>query len=341
MGTVSNVSAGSKVTTTDFNTLQTEAAALLAAPSGTYVDNATSGDVQGYDGTISSSQVSFTDSIEAAQWNSLIDDLTLVHKHRKGVATLLSPELPDILTETAPDGRITADRYNDLVDIHNQNYNDRFSVHITNVSVDTATTGTLAANWNGNNQHVFNMTFASENDKFVFFNSGGSLRITASATYTGSELKSIDWKDLVENIEQVDIYANKTEYTAPDIYSGGTKLISYQGWYFLDSKPDGTPDTEVYKFLSSKDGGTPEYNENYVRYRFRRNSNTSYSFFLDFYDIDTGDQTGTGAPVDENVQTVINTTVSVIYPTNASFITATRPTFSANGSTVGFTATYP
>lgn len=333
MGTVTNVSTVNSITAAKYNELRDAVADMLDTPSGSYVDDGTAGTIQGYDHTITAQQVALGDKVTNAEWNDLISDVSLIFDHRTG-ANPSSPALPTLNTGD----EITADRFNDIVTNHNANYNDRFTVDSTNVSIATATTGTLAAGWNGSNSHVFNMTFASENDKFVFFNTGGSLRITASATYSGSEPKSLDWKNMVTNLEQVDIFADGTTYTNSS-YAGGTKLVSYQGWYFLDSKPNGTPDTEVYKFLSSVDdstlSGTTVYNENFCRYRYRRNSNTSYSFFLDFYDEDAGEPNDF---IDEDVQTVITTTVQVLTPTGT--ISATQPTFSANGATVGFTATY-
>lgn len=332
MGTVTNVSTTNSITAAKYNELRDAVADMLDTPSGSYVDDGTAGTIQGYDHTITAQQVALGDKVTNAEWNDLITDVSLIFDHRTG-ANPSSPALPTLSTGD----EITATRFNNIVTNHNANYNDRFTVDSSNVSIATATSGTLAANWNGNNRHVFNMTFASEDDKFLFFNTGGSLRITASASYAGAESKSIDWRNMVTNLEQVDIFAGGTTYTNSS-YAGGTKLVSYQGWYFLDSKPNGTPDTEVYKFDSSVDGGTAEYNENFCRYRFRRQNDTTYVFFLDFHDVDTGDQTGTGAPVDENVQTVITTTVQVLTPTGT--LSATQPTFSANGATIGFTATY-
>jgi len=325
MGTVTSVATTNSITATKYNDLINEVNAIIDTPSGSYVNDGTEGTIQGYGSSITQgSTVTDVDKITADDWNTVSNIVNLVTGHRTGT----SGSLPT-LTSTE---KITAAKYNAIAAAHNTNYGDRFTVDSTNTSLTTATTGTLAAGWNGNNQHVFNIVFASENDKFVFFNTGGSLRITASATYTGSEAKSIDWRNMVNNLEQVDIFADSITYTN-SAYAGSTKLASYEGWYFLDGKPNGTPDTEIYKFTSDIDGGDAVYNENYVRYRFRRANDTTYQIFLDFYDADVGDTLN-----DEDVQTVVTTTVDVITPTGT--FAATTPTFSANGSTVGFTATY-
>ena len=334
MGTVSTVSVGSKVTATDFNNLRDPVLNMLGPPTGAYVDDGSNGTIEGYNEfqQITQNLYSTGEEVTIDQWNAVIDNVVLIHNHRTGTDPS-SPALPAIVLGD----KITASKYNDIVSVHNANYNDRFTVDSANVSIDTATTGSLAAGWNGNQRHVFNIIFASEDDKFAFFNTGSSLRITASATYGASESKSVDWRNMVNNLEDVEISAKGTTYTNSS-YAGGTKLVSYQGWYYLDSLPNGTPDTIIYKFDSSKDGGTAEYNENFCQYRFRRVSDLVYSIFLDFRDIDTGEPNDF---IDENVQTVINTTVSVIYPTNASLITAVKPTFTANTDTIGFTASYP
>lgn len=330
MGTVTTVATTNSITATKYNDLVNEVNAIIDTPSGTYVNDGTEGTVQGYGSSITQgSTVTDIDKITADDWNTISSIVNSVTGHRTGTVG----SLPTL----AASEKITAAKYNAIATAHNTNYNNRFTVDSTNTSLTTATTGTLAANWNGNNQHVFNIVFASQNDKLIFFNTGGSLRITASATYTGAEAKSIDWRNMVDNLEQVDIFGDSITYTNSS-YAGSTKRAAYEGWYNLDSLPNGTPDTDIYKFTSDIDGGDAVYNENYVRYRFRRVNDTTYTIFLDFYDVDTGDQTGTGPAVDENVQTVITTTVDVITPTGT--FAATTPTFSANGSTVGFSATY-
>jgi hypothetical protein len=330
MGTVTSVATTNSITATKYNDLVNEVNAIIDTPSGTYVNDGTEGTIQGYGSSITQgSTVTDVDKITANDWNTVSGIVNSVTGHRTGTVG----SLPTLTSSE----KITAAKYNAIATAHNTNYNDRFTVDSTNTSLTTATTGTLAAGWNGQNSHVFNIVFASVNDKLIFFNTGGSLRITASATYTGAEAKSIDWRNMIDNLEQVDIFGDSITYTNSS-YAGSTKRAAYEGWYNLDSLPNGTPDTDIYKFTSNIDGGDAVYNENYVRYRFRRVNDTTYSIFLDFFDEDIGDKTGTGPAVDEDVQTVVTTTVDVITPTGT--FAATTPTFSSNGSTVGFSATY-
>lgn len=143
--------------------------------------------------------------------------------------------------------------------------------------------------WGGADQvqivsHVFNVTFSSLAERRHFFNTGGQIQIQASIAYTGSEAKTLDWRNILSNMGLIRFGANSTISTTAQ--GTGSNIGNYQ----LTSS-----NTQIYRI-----NGTAVYSSNSYRILVRNVSNTQIQFTIQFRDDDVGSFPAPG--VDETVR---------------------------------------
>ena len=124
--------------------------------------------------------------------------------------------------------------------------------------------------WNGTISHIFSVTFGSALQRRHFFNAGGEVRFSASNAYTGSQSKSINWRNLLTAMGVVTFKADRT--FSNNAVGIGSLIGNYQttGSYQL-----------VYR-----NSGTSPYSGNYYEIYARSVSDTELQFRVWFRDID-------------------------------------------------------
>lgn len=172
----------------------------------------------------------------------------------------------------------------------------------TSFSLGTALSSVRTANWGGlsTNQsiyHVLTVTFASQAERDSYFNAGGEIRFTGSLT-GGSGSKYTDWNSMLSSMGTIKF--DKYSITA----SSGTPNAGGSGFDSL---------TGAYRLLYTK-SGSGVYAENQYTIEGYNVSTTQIRFRIRFNDADTGDQTGLGAPVDEEVIGTTTSTVNTFRP---------------------------
>jgi hypothetical protein len=157
-------------------------------------------------------------------------------------------------------------------------------------------TNTLGAGWNGD--HIFwrRYTWASAAAKDYWFNTGGYFLVGVSGNGSDGSSKANDWQ-------------NNILEALPDQSYGRAQYIT-------------TPNYTVEEY-----GNITQYTENYCAITFFHLSSTQFEVRVRINDVDTGDQTGTGPGIDENVG--CNAGVSIIMYSSFDAITSTAPTVSA------------
>lgn len=275
------VSVGQTIGETEYTTLRSGINTVMGTPAG-------SGDTStGYNQTITAPSVSVGTSITAAQWNALRGDIRKASAHQTNNAVAL--------TTVDNDTGITATIHNDFETALATVTSNRFTMSNAQSTLTTAANPTKT-NWNGIQQHDLQFSWSTLNDFKAFWNAGGTIKVSSSLSYTGSEAKTLDWKSMIDNAPDVSI--NYTSAYADGGGAGGT--ITNTGMYDLN-----TNGTEVQIYQA---GGTTPYAENDYQIFIRYISN-GIRIRIVFRDDDTGDQTGSGPPVDENIQGTLTSAV--------------------------------
>jgi hypothetical protein len=276
------VSVGTTINETHYTTLRSGINTVMGTPTGSGDSSA------GYNVGISAPAVSVGTKVLAADWNNLRGDIRKASAHQTNNAVAL--------TTVDTDTEITAAIHNEYETALATVTSNRFAMADAQSTLSTARTQTKT-NWNGTQIHDVQLTWGSANAFKAFWNAGGTVKVTSSLSYSGSEAKTLDWKSLVNDAKHVEI-----NYTSAVADGGGNQgTITNTGMYDLN-----TNGTEVKIF---QDGGTNPYSENDYQIFIRYITN-GIRVRVFFRDDDTGDQTGSGPPVDENVK---GTLTSAIY----------------------------
>lgn len=133
-----------------------------------------------------------------------------------------------------------------------------------------------------------------------FFNAGGEIHLTQFLS--GSTAKDTDWGVMLGNAGITVFGSNATTGTGTANYRNGSTNVDGDLGGSIESALGFYQLTTGYQIIAKKNGSQAEYAENFYTLYAKRNSSYSEIFFKwEFFDADTGDQTGTGPGVDEPV----------------------------------------
>lgn len=276
----------------------------------------------GYGQSLASTSVNVGDLVQADNLNNLYEDIRKSYKHQNG-GDPTAAQLQEVAA-----GELVYD--NDTTDFKGWDQYEALAANITTNRLNaagaqiqqfsTTVSKTRTSEWNGTIEHRFNMSFATANDARYFFNSGGTLKISTSIA-GGSGSKTADWRDNILAPAGT-ITINYTTTTR----SGSQGTVTSTGWYDFNVGQD-------YTVYSQIDGGTGVYTENDYYIVVNKTSTSNLYVRVILRDQDAGDQTGSGPPVDENVNG--NLTCSVQYQKAINDVVGPTPTFAvASGSTL-------
>tara|TARA_B110000503_G_scaffold59931_1_gene95395 strand:- start:10475 stop:11572 length:1098 start_codon:yes stop_codon:yes gene_type:complete len=174
-----------------------------------------------------------------------------------------------------------------------------WGVNNINIMVYSEFTVEFEGGYTTTNSSGTSMTASATDHRRHFFNAGGEIRL--SAGLTGSTAKDSDWGTLLGNMGQVIFGKNATTNGTGTgrARDGSTNVDNVGG---IESALGNYQATTGYQLIFQKNGSQAEYAENLVAiYVKRNNTATTLTFLFEFYDNDSGDQTGIGPGVDENV----------------------------------------
>ena len=236
--TIASVSTTDKVSKTKFNEIQSLVSTIIGTGSSNY----------GYGNSLYSSQKSEGDKISSTDWANLSLDLYRVSYHQ---GSSISPTA--ITTST----KITATVVNTYIDAANTIDINRF--RIAEYSDELLLTNSRTTAWNATVTHAFYIDFVNHDNARYFFNSGSSLRFSASIQgYSNSQGTS--WNTMLSSIGT--IYFNYNSITA----LAGTATSnfgfynltgSYQQAYIISGS--GRYSSNDYKIRMSYDGAGKIY----------------------------------------------------------------------------------
>jgi hypothetical protein len=256
-----SVTEGSTILLSDYNNIQTKIANILGAGSGQ----------SGYGQVLASSQVSSNAVIDDVHWDNLRADLLKARQHQTGVNE--AGNLTDIAEGQVIDDAVITP-YETFATTVETN---KFAIAANQQEQSGTVTGSTGV-WNSTKTAFVTFTFSSSDAARYFFNAGGIVRVTGTAGVNGGGSKDQTWWNMT---------------------SGVVREVSGSGFYGL---------TTTFTRLASISAAAGVYVENryYIDASCNLTNNTNGGatqviFRLIFEDNDVGDQTGTGAAVDENV----------------------------------------
>ena len=298
------IASGSLVLATDYNAIRTTVDNVLGTGSGD----------SGYGQSLTSSSKTSSDIILDDDINQLYADIQVAHTHQQGSATSLIAQVTTADLIEANNG-VSFKGWIQYQTAANLISTNRLTANAASMTATAAkTTETLAAGWNGSHNQIVTVTFASAEARRFFFNSGGEIRISASVA-TGGNTKSADWRTMCSSVGTIKISKSSITKTG----ASGTIYGSYN---------ESTIPASTTKIVDRY--GSGNYAENFWRVDAANTSATVLTITQTFNDADTGDQTGTGPAVDENVDRALTVNVGELRATTS--LTIASPTFTVTNS---------
>lgn len=238
-----------------------------------------------YGNAVTSSAVSQGTVISAAQMDLLRADINKAYKHITGSDSTIN--------DLAATGLIYKDDWNaykTTADYCETNKNTVFAAtQLGNAVLSTS----LTAAWNGAHTWTYTFTWPDAASANYYFNAGGYFVVDVSGSNSSGSSKDNDWQNAILNAIATQTYGN-TQWDA------GTNISV----------------TEY--------GNVTQYLENYCQINITKTSTTVLTISVILNDADAGDQTGTGAAVDESVTTDAAASITRYFSQDA--ITVTSPT---------------
>lgn len=208
-----------------FNDLQDRIAAIMgtatdAAPTSGYGQTFSSANVIPYPDV---NDLDAADKISALQYQNLYTDMIRARVHQIGGAYSIDPfVVGDYATNTTSTDKVQETYIATLESLMTQIEADKFEIDLaTQASIESlrdAANNLIQSTrlqstfgpWNGQLTHIFDVEFDSVADRRHFFNAGGSIRFNASIDYTGSQTKTVTWKNTLSTMGTVIFKANET-----------------------------------------------------------------------------------------------------------------------------------
>lgn len=308
---------GQLIQVNDFNSIRTK------------INNVMGTGTDGYGQAITSIDATNSTIQTATFWNNLRIDIAKCRGHQTGNNELLNLSEPVSTTPGAGQVQVISEavrsQYDTMADACVTNKRGIASGQGSAESI-TNGVGTRSTNWKVKITHSVTTAFTSALEARYFFNAGGQIRFSASRSGTAATSKDTIWTNMLQ--EQGTLYMNYTQTGqavagTPSNSVGTTTAI---GFFDLT-----TTNQQIY----IKNAAAGNYAENNYRVLARLNTAfgsgtepTSIIFTIEFNDADTGDKTGLGPAVDENVTGTLTSTVSMFRPSGSN-VSVTGPTISS------------
>jgi len=276
----------------------------------------------GYGQTISSSNVILGGSldVEAADINNIYTDMLNARVHQVGPNDLSIAQMIQNRNVVAEDtsffvddnGNTTADPDGakkgiaDFEDLMTNIETDKFLVHSSQATLESAINSVRTTNWNGLIYHEVVVTFADEDERRHFFNTGGQIRFTAQNTLA-STAKGLDWAALCSEIGTVVFNYDTTTSTGD---GSGSSIGNYD--------LDGSLQNIYQKVGAGTYSGI--YAGNLYTIKARIDGNNRIVFRIEFNDVVTD------PAIDNNVDGRLESVVQ-IYRATGSYVSVNAPSY--------------
>ena len=209
-----------KVLASRFNTLKARVDKILGPASET--NRSTTNYTYGYGqylGTGTDVVGGNPNTIDAVDYKLLYIDLIRTRSHQVGSSVAIDEfVIGDYEANTATADKIEESYIAGLESLATNIATDRLTVAATNLTIASLSaansTRAYSTTWNGTISHIFKVVFNTELERRHFFNSGGEIRFSASVSYSGSQAKTVDWKQTLTEIGTVDFGCQGTSVSS-------------------------------------------------------------------------------------------------------------------------------
>lgn len=219
---------GSTILATDYNTFRGDYAPSVAYPDGSTATNKLAALIgvgygtRGYGQSVSYPAVSSGDSITAAQWTTVKTVMNLINVHT-GAGLTLQPTVTAGNTINANDGSLGRVNLSGLIASLDSA---RLTFDIGQMALTSVLTSTRSTSWNTQVYHEFTIDFGTENNARYFFNSGGTIYISASRTGGSATPINTAMTNILSQMGTIKFSAETTTYTGT---GGAVNAIGYYG----------------------------------------------------------------------------------------------------------------
>ena len=289
---------GEIITAARYNNLQRRVATIMG--------NGTGDD--GYGQSLNSSQVAVAETVTATHMALLFNDIEAGIKHQSnlGPAEIVIIDVADVIEDSnSVNKKGVAQFESETTTLENN----KFAIDVNQGTAEAAVQGQYTTDWNGQLDHLVNVTFTDGNHARHFFNAGGEVRFSANLQSFPAEAKSINWATILSNMQTI-----KFNYTATSATGSGTG--SAIGYHDL---------TTSFQAIFDKQGSAP-YAENHYIIEVKGDVAVDPSVLQFRVNFDDDDPTEPGTPTDELVSGTLTSIVTQFRPTGVN-VSVPTPTY--------------
>jgi hypothetical protein len=286
---------GDIITAARYNNLQSRVATILGTGSGD----------DGYGQSLESSQVAAAEIVTATHMSLLFNDISAgrVHQTNTAPSEIALIVATDVIEDSNSVNKKGVAQFENLTTTLE---NEKFLIDTNQGTAEAAIQGQYTVDWNGQLDHIVNVTFTDTDHARQYFNAGGEVRMSANIAFVGTEAKTINWATILSNMGTV-----KFNYTATSSTGSGTG--SAIGYHDL---------TTSYQAVFDK-AGSGQYTENHYIIEVKGNTAPNPDILTFRINFNDDDPTDPGTPTDEDV---LGTLTSVITQFRATGVNVSVPT---------------
>ena len=272
-------------------------------------------------GTRAVTEPTSANKVSAQDYEDLYIDIVRCKAHQIGSANITLDDfvIGDYDTNTVTAEIIEENYVIGLESLATTIQTDRFLVDSSNLRLTNLSSASSTRSrdtnspWNGILTHIFTITFSNEEHRRHFFNSGGQIRFSASVDYTGSQGKTVDWQNILNDMGTISFKANETINNADPVVGTGSSV----GNYDLNNS---------YQLIYSRTGGAAYARNEYRVYAINSattDGTSQIKFKVEFADGRPNDLTW---GIDEFVDGTFNSNVQTATPDGEVIIAGTTYT---------------
>ena len=163
---------------------------------------------------------SLTDKISDDEYINLYKDIVRIDAHQNGSSniTIDSFVVGDFEANPATADKVEESYIAGLETIVSTLDSNRFNINLSDQSIIQALLNQdgnqiqsqRSLIWDTQISHIFTVQFDSDIDLYAFFNAGGQIICSPRIQYTGSQLKTITWANLLQDINNIQFKAQQT-----------------------------------------------------------------------------------------------------------------------------------
>ena len=289
---------GDIITAARYNNLQSRVATILGTGSGD----------DGYGQSLESSQVAAAEIVTATHMSLLFNDISAgrVHQTNTAPSEIALIVATDVIEDSNSVNKKGVAQFGNLTTTLE---NEKFLIDTNQGTAEAAIQGQYTVDWNGQLDHIVNVTFTDTNHARQYFNAGGEVRMSANIAFVGTEAKTINWATILSNMGTV-----KFNYTATSSTGSGTG--SAIGYHDL---------TTSYQAVFDK-AGSGQYTENHYIIEVKGNTAPNPDILTFRINFNDDDPTDPGTPTDEFVKGTLTSIITQFRPTGVNVAVPT-PTY--------------